>query len=276
MTWRRKLLGWAARHVPAPAWLKRRAIRWMGRGGDVEVEARGIPMLVHANTFETALYVKAFEPYTAELFEQAVRPGAAVVDIGAQFGYFALIAARRGAAVHAFEPEPSNLALLRRNVERNGFGDRIVVVPKAVGARAETLALHLYEGSDSHGLHRHPDATVRGTIDVECVTLDDHLGGRRVDVIKMDIEGHEPFALAGMTRTIAASPGLVLFVEFAPDMLRRAGTEPAAFLDRLAGVGFSMELIDEEARRVRPVDPAESFARGYANLRCVRAGASGP
>ena len=276
MTWRHRLIGWAARHVPAPGWLKRRVMRWMGRGGVVMVEARGIPMFVHANTFETALYLKSFEPYTAELFERAVRPGAVVVDIGAQFGYFSLIAARRGATVHAFEPEPSNLALLRRNVDHNGFGDRIRAVPKAVGARAETLDLHVYEGSDSHGIHRHPEAAVREKIRIECVTLDAYIEGRPVDVIKMDIEGHEPYALSGMERTIAASPNLILFVEFAPELLRRAGTEPGAFLDRLSALGFAVELIDEEERRLRRARAGESFETGYANLRCVRAGAGAP
>lgn len=75
------------------------------------------------------------EVLMAELFRRAVHPGAVVLDLGAFVGYFALLAARESGPegrVYAFEPDPRDRPWLERNVEANGLGDRVDVVPMAV------------------------------------------------------------------------------------------------------------------------------------------------
>ncbi len=237
----------------------------------------GMRMYLRADTAAFQEYVvRSFEPYTVEMFRRTLRPGATVVDVGAQFGYFSLVAARgvgpRG-RVFAFEPVPANLELLRRNIEMNGLSAVVEVVQNAVSDRGGPVDMFVFAASDSHSIYRHPRASVREVIAVTCVTLDEFLEGRPVDLIKMDIEGHEPRALAGMERTIERSPGLVLFTEFNPSYLCAAGIEPEEFLARLQGLGFSMQLIDESAQRLRPVTPEDIARRDpswYANLYCAR------
>jgi tRNA G37 N-methylase Trm5 len=68
----------------------------------------------------------SFEPAETELMRQRVRPGATVLDIGANIGYFTLLMARcvgPSGHVYAFEPEPKNFELLQHNVRRNNYAN---------------------------------------------------------------------------------------------------------------------------------------------------------
>ena len=241
------------------------------------VRVHGLLMYVDANTAEFEAYTSgSFEPYTTELFKRAIRPGATVLDIGAQFGYFSLIAAQRaglGGRVYAFEPVPSNLEILERNVRLNGYTEIIQPVQRAIGDSHTPVNLFLYERSASHSMYRHPAASVRATIEVQCITVDEFVGREPVDVIKMDIEGHEPHALEGMRKTMSRCKHLVLFAELAPAYLRRAGVEPADYLAQLASLGFDVQLIDENSHSVRPITTLDLHERDpswYANLLCKK------
>lgn len=268
-------IGRAARRVGRK--VHRLVRKLMAPDGLCLTEVDGMRMYLRADTAAFQDYViRPFEPHTAEMFRRAVRPGATVVDVGAQFGYFSLIAAPRvgpRGCVFAFEPEPANFELLRRNVEMNGLSVIVQTVQKAVSDSEAPVEMSVFATSDSHSIYRHPRARVREVITVSCVTLDEFLQGRTVDLIKMDIEGHEPHALAGMWRTIERSPGLVLFTEFNPFYLRAAGIGPKEYLERLRGLGFSIQLIDERAKRLRPLTPEDIAQRDpswYSNLYCAR------
>ncbi|MFC1981573.1 FkbM family methyltransferase [Chloroflexota bacterium] len=252
-------------------------IRLFSQNNVFLTEVYGFPMYIYPNTAETYAYLaRHYEPYTTELFESTIRPGATVLDIGAQFGYFSLIAAKhagREGRVYAFEPVPANFELLCRNIQMNGYTNTIQSVQKAVGDKHTVVRLFVYEHSDSHSIYRHPQARVKGTISVECVTIDEFLGGRPADVIKMDIEGNEPYALAGMKQTISKSDNLILLIEFAPAYVRRAGVEPNDYLEQLANIGFNIQIIDENLRCLKPV--TQDFVPNdepswYVNLYCTR------
>ena len=236
----------------------------------------GLSLYIHASRNAINVYfLHPFEPFTTELFRGVVRPGATVLDIGAQYGHFSLIAARKvgpEGRVYAFEPVPANFALLQRNIQANGYAHIIQAVPMAVGEKRGTRTMFLYAGSESHGMHRHPRASVRETIPVECVTVDEFLGDRSVDVIKMDIEGNEPFALKGMERTILRSGNLVLFSELNPALLRQAGVVPDDYLERLERLGFKVQLIDEDSRCFTQASSRQEGSLWYGNLYCARNG----
>ena len=88
----------------------------------------------------------AWEVHETELVKRLLKPGMTFVDIGANIGYFTLLAGRvmgPGSKVFAFEPEPRSFELLRRNVVVNAMLDFIVTVPKAVYRRTEKLRFHV-------------------------------------------------------------------------------------------------------------------------------------
>ena len=184
-----------------------------------------------------------------------------------------LLAGRNG-SVYAFEPVPENFVILERNVRVNGLGHTIIPVQRAVSDRKKTIMLYLYEDSSSHGMYPRNDVGIREVLAVEAVAVDDFLSGCPVDVIKMDIEWHEPFALMGMKRTIAVSSRVVLFTEFNPYFLRRAGVEPRDYLDQLKDFGFRISVIDERRCQIVPIEDYifadTTDSTFYVNLYCVK------
>ncbi|MBT9169715.1 MAG: hypothetical protein DDT18_00050 [Actinobacteria bacterium] len=175
--------------------------------------------------------------------------------------------------VFAFEPVPGNFEVLKRNIQVNRYTDIIYPIPKAVGVRPGMISIFLYKNSDSHGMFGHPHVAAQEVISVECVTIDEFLAERPVDVIKMDIEGNEPYALKGMAETISKNNNLILFTELAPLFLRRAGVEPKDYVLQLEQLGFDVRLIDEHSRCLKPITEdllAEDDPSWHANLYCIK------
>jgi FkbM family methyltransferase len=160
------------------------------------------------------------------LVAELVRPEDTVVDVGANIGYYSLLAARivgpRGRII-AFEPEPDNLVELRMNIEGNGLG-MAEIRPVAVGARAGTVSfLRGINGGVTDGAGDSGASTVQ----VPMVALDDVLEGP-VGMIKIDVEGYEGEVLAGARRTIERCKPR-LFVEIHPRMLATGHTVDSLF-----------------------------------------------
>jgi FkbM family methyltransferase len=222
------------------------------------------------------------ERFTVRLFREAIRPGMVVADVGAYLGYFTLVAARElngAGTVFSFECHPLNYRFLLHNIRLSGLADHVVADSSAVANENGRLRFYPPGGDLSTGRllashdHRHP-------IDVSATTLDHALGGRPLDVLKMDIEGGEVRALDGMERTLAASPALVLVVECNPSGLRAAGASAAELLDRLEAAGFSVSQIDDKAETLRRVGEnlrageGEDDRKFHVNLYCSRGAAA--
>jgi FkbM family methyltransferase len=226
-----------------------------------------------------------FEPFESEWVAQEVRPGDVVLDIGANIGYFTLLFARLvgpHGRVFAFEPDPANFELLRRNVAANGYRN-VELVPSAVSDR--TGPARLFRCADNAGDHRAYDsADGRHAVAIEAVELDRYLDrpGLRIDFVKMDIQGSEWRALRGMHGLLRRHPRLKMILEFWPVGLRRCGSSAAALLDLLAEEGFSLYEMVEADRRVERVDAARLLAayspetEEFANLLCVKSALTAP
>ena len=222
------------------------------------------------------------EPFTTRLFRDAIRPGMVVADVGAYLGHFTLLAARElgeAGTVFSFECNPVNHRFLLHNVRLNGLWDRVVASSAAVAGEPGRLSFRARGGDLSTG-RLVTDGGREDAVVVRATTLDEALAGRPLDVLKMDIEGSEVRALDGMTRTLAASPSLVVLVECNPGALRAAGSSAAELLDRLETEGFRVHEIDERAEELRPVADAlragahDEDRKFYVNLHCTR-GAAG-
>ena len=202
-----------------------------------------------------------FEDLERALFEAVIPSGATVLDIGGHIGVYTLAAARAvgpHGRVHVFEPLAQNLALLSTNVAVNGYGDRVTIHPCALSGRTETLSMGV-------SLTNTGGNTLKGTSDhqvaVRCRRADDLLGEQGVDVVKLDIEGAEPEALAGAARILAASPDLMIFTEV--NVGRLDSVED--YLASLKDLGLDLSLLDEPGRRLVHVDGIESLRHRMAD-----------
>jgi FkbM family methyltransferase len=159
-----------------------------------------------------------FEKNERKLFCDAIAPGCAVLDVGANVGIYTLLAAKRGARVFAIEPDPRNVELLRHHVHLNGFDDRVTIFPIAVGDQEGTVTLFRAPGNSGHSNLFEGVDPVR----VPCKTIDS-LGLPPIDVCKMDIEGNELRALQGMEATIQSSPRMKMLTEYCEILGNTAG-----------------------------------------------------
>jgi FkbM family methyltransferase len=202
-----------------------------------------------------------YERGTTQLFERIVKPGMVVIDLGAHVGYYTLLAAKLvgpEGKVYAFEPEPTNYALLLKNIALNGY-ENIVTTRVAVSNRVGPATLFLTSlDSGRHSTHHHglPEG---GTVAVEATTLDAFLqaeGWPTVDLVKIDVEGAELEVLEGMDQLLRKSSELKLIIEFNPFSLHNAGADPLQLLDKLASWHFSVHCIDER-KGVLPLEETD-------------------
>jgi FkbM family methyltransferase len=198
-----------------------------------------------------------WEPLETKVFRSHVGPGDVVVDVGANLGYYTLLAARLVGAeghVYAFEPDPESFALLERNVELNGY-ENVTAVPLALGKAPGKLPLYL--NAKNRGDHRVYDPTgERRSVEVDVVTLDayreDH-GVERVDFLKIDTQGAECLILAGAEKTLAQA-GLTIVLEFTPHFLAAMDQDPRTCFQPLVSPRFRLHDIDEWKAELRPTD----------------------
>jgi FkbM family methyltransferase len=215
-----------------------------------------------------------YEATELALFAGCIHAGDTVVDIGAHIGLYSLQAARAtGASGHVFcfEPAASNFALLTENVAINGYRNVELIRAAVSDSEGEArLGLSDLNTGDNSLVSAHSlSETVR------TVTLDSFFGvGQRIDVVKIDIQGAEPLALAGARRSLADNENLLLFTELSPAHLA-GGSE--AFLATLSDLGFGFFEISEGDGRVRATSAVElaQMCDGktddfHTNLVCAR------
>jgi len=187
--------------LPSSSRRRLRVQAGLARGLLVEVDPR----------WEHAVWDGSYESKNAEAFLRLVKRDAVVFDIGANFGFYAMLAARAGAKVVAFEPFPDNSRNLSNHVDLNGLGDRIRVVPLAVFSRTGHIRLEIpTDVSANRNTKMCADDAVPG-IEVACTTLDDFVEtSTPPGIIKLDVEGAEADVLRGADR---------VFRTFRPELL---------------------------------------------------------
>ena len=161
------------------------------------------------------------------LFALARRAGV-FVDVGAYSGIYTVLAclANPGLQAVACEPNPVKLAQLRSNVRLNGLEDRVTIVGRALSSASGRARLTI-PADDSRATLLPADAGT--TVEVEVTTGDELLGGRPVDLIKIDVEGLEPQVLAGLAGVLATHrPSIIAECLDRPALLR-ARTATARF-----------------------------------------------
>lgn len=168
-----------------------------------------------------------------------LRDGAVVFDVGANIGLSTMLLATLNPSLilHAFEPSPRNFAHLARNVEQIG-SDRIHIHRQAASDREGVLSFREVtadqggSGGWSHVVASDADRIQDGTVAVPRIPLDAFLDLAPA-FLKIDVEGHEPEALAGAAE-ILARHGPLIHMEFNPWTLSAYGQHSlSAFADTL-------------------------------------------
>lgn len=200
LLWQARKLGLA--HGPVKKMIAR---LWSGLGlpTPVDILYAGLKFRVHPwdNVVESKMLFgsKLRDGAEIRLLGKFAGNGGVFLDIGANMGYYALMAAHQGAGkVVAFEPNPAMYGRLQFNIEANGLESRITALPIALGDQTATTTM-LVSDHDMGGSHIGDHGDGSGTpIDVQMKPLTDVLaekGIAYVDAMKIDVEGMEDAVL---------------------------------------------------------------------------------
>lgn len=221
-----------------------------------------------------ALTFGVYEKNEIELMRRLCLPGRVMVDIGANVGLYTAIAGLgvgHSGRVIAFEPEPESFRFLQSTVNVNKLTNTLVIQAAASSENGKT---RLFTSSDNRGDHRmYPSEKADGSVEVEMLRPDDYLESQGVaaaDIIKIDVQGFEGHVIAGLERTIRRSPRLVVLMEFWPQGLSSAGTDPDELLHLLDEFGLALYEVNTHGGITRVDNRGELVkrlpGRKYTNL----------
>ncbi len=188
-----------------------------------------------------------YEPEVTSAVRALLKPGQTFVDIGANIGYFSLLAARLVGPegnVFSFEPMAPNYSLFLKSIKLNGFRN-ISSQQVAVSNENKSVSMMLWDRNNSGSFHLLNDPSWNREIYVvEGKRMDDVLRDQPVHLVKIDVEGAEGLVIEGMAETIRRCRPLII-MEFAPasliDISKISGEQ---LLGKLAGFGYYFQDVE--------------------------------
>jgi len=212
------------------------------------------------NKTKLTFLLEGYEPNTTDVFRKYVIPGMVVFDIGANIGYYSFLASKlvgESGNVYSFEPEPNNFSLLQENIKR-WSSQNVLPVNKAVSIDGGEALLNISSKSGCHSLIGHSKVSGHSvhvsTIDLDSFVKENNI--KRVDFIKIDIEGAELLALKGMQNIINSfSP--IIICEVNPGFQSSAGYTTVEMLAFFKQNGYIVKYLGEDQ---------EIEEQGYTNI----------
>ena len=247
------------------------------RGDDHRLAERaGIRWDLHIRDIvqRSVYFLGVYEIHETRWLLAQIRPGWVACDIGSNFGYYSHLIARNAgpeAVIHAFEPNPGSYATLCRIRDLNGF---TAIRPHAVAVAAARGTLDLEippDGNEGIGRLLPPGATAaahRRTTRVEALPLDEFAARenlRRLDFVKIDVEGAEPGVFDGGRETLRRLRPRIL-VEINPEALEGMGSSAGDLLARIRDLGYAPHRL--QGRDLVPVTSPPAFP-DYINAICL-------
>ena len=242
------------------------------------VDIQGSKMYVDSRDTGVAPYLLEwgyYEKNETELFKKIVKKGMVILDIGANIGYYTLLAARLIGAegkVYAFEPDPYNFSLLNKNVKINGYNN-VTTVQKAVFSQSGKMQLFLDKNNlGGHSLSK-ANVNKSNSTSTEVTSIDDYFinSKQKIDLVKMDVQGLEMKVIEGMDNVIKENKEIQIILEFWPWGLQNAGSSSPTLLNKLGEYGFTLYDIEPHLKPVS-VDALLSSCTGkkFTTLYCAR------
>jgi FkbM family methyltransferase len=233
--------------------------------------------IIYSNSLDRILALNLLKFSTMGAFEtkvisQKIKKGMVLYDIGANLGFYTLLFSKLtglNGQVIAFEPDPDNFRLLKKNLIQNHISN-VLAIQKAISNKTGKEKLYICE--EHHGNHRiYITKEKRRWISVESTTLDHFLLGKPPpNFIKLDIEGAECLAIRGMLSTLKIVKHLIMICEFAPNNLWQSQCNPLFLLRTMNDLGFKRKLLNERTKQLESVSDSKliqiSYKEHYVNL----------
>ena len=180
------------------------------------IEVEGFKLYLHKGEdllSDSLLISKEYEPIETKTIKGLVKEGDAVVDAGANIGYYTVLLSRAvgpSGKVYAFEPGQECFDLLKKNVEENGCKN-VCLINKALSNKEGDIKFYVNEKDKASSSMLEETSRLGAEVIVNGTTLDKEIIGE-VDFMKMDIEGAELDGLIGGTALLQTCKKMVIEV----------------------------------------------------------------
>ena len=207
-----------------------------------------------------------YEPIETKFVMQWVKQGNTVFDIGAHIGYYSLILSKLAGdkgQVFAFEPCVQSFRLLQENMRLNKCTN---IFPRCAAVLDKTGRTRLYLNDENIADSRITQIDNANFSLVPCMRLDDFFLDyiKKIDFIKMDIQGAEIKALKGMGGILEKHEDIKLLIEFWPHGLRQCGDNPEDLLHLLLDCGFNVSFITKHRGRTEKINDVDVFLNSFS------------
>jgi FkbM family methyltransferase len=252
---------------PWPSQFRSFAFRWI-RTTSVPLPFR-LPFkswwLLRNNQISAYLLNGNYEDATSQFVQRYLQPGMVMLDIGANQGFFSLMASRLiGASgrIVAFEPSPRDRGYLKQHLRLNRCHN-VEMVACALGESDGTADLHVVDGTETGCNSLRPPDIAQPTrvVTVPVRRLDDVLrssGVAKVDFIKIDVEGAELSVLQGATELLTRSPRPVILAEAEDIRTKPWGYRAADILSKLTTHNYVC-FEPQPSGQLKPIPDPETF-----------------
>ena len=243
-----KIINWYARRFKFPhyGW---KVARWMMRKTGVlnRFYTKKLPggLFMYVNPSEhiqqQLFWYGYYEKEVISVWESFVQNDFTVMDIGANAGYYSLIAAKKAGQVYAFEPSPVMRKQLEENIALNKI-QNISVIPYAASDREGTATLYLSANDNTGMTGMQPAANFSGaTVTINTICIDEWIetkGSPTINTIKIDVEGAEMKVLEGM-KDLLKRDHPDIFIEIIDSLLEKYGHKGKDVFEFLEGFGYT-------------------------------------
>ncbi len=241
------------------------AITNLFNGAKIYIDTRDVSISPHL------MFNGIWEEGITRVFRELVDDATVFFDVGANFGYYSVLAGEKnkGGSIHIFEANPDIIPLLDKSMSVNGLTSRSSINQVAVTDRSgQTAILHrsenLWGGSSLHSekeLKRYRPIVdvIDKTFKVKTLTIDDYVERnklKKVDLMKIDVEGLEDVVYRGIGKTLRNNKGIVLLLEFTTG---GAYSDEQGFFKELKRDFKYISVIDEANGSLTPIETIEQL-----------------
>jgi FkbM family methyltransferase len=212
-----------------------------------------------------------WEAFETEIVQHFLRPGDVFVDIGANIGWYTIVAASIVGVdghVYAFEPAGDNFELAARNLIHNDL-QNVTLEQMAISDRAGTDLLFL--STENLGDHRlFASDEERSSQPVRATSLSEYFECKSTPIrmLKLDTQGSEARIFEGMPADFVRERDVAaILLEYWPFGLEQSGSSAQALIRRLAALDLRCYVIQEGFRGLDPIDLDVLEQRAYGDLR---------
>jgi len=194
-----------------------------------------------------------WEPNETSYFISQLRHGDTVLDIGANVGWFTLVAAKyigQGGKIHSFDPRPETARMLKRTIADNNLQQQVTMWEYALSDNWGKLKLGWGKDTDNPGhsfilSETETNLQTYDSAEVTAALLDDLLPNIAPDIIKIDVEGAEPRALRGARNALLRKKPVILSELYPAQLQSVSGTTSAQYISQLKEFGYGCFLLED-------------------------------